>query len=70
MHIDAAYAGSAFICPEFRPLLEGVEVQFGFQTSRSYHLTSGNKRLNENARNHSNLYREVVLFLSTSYISQ
>ncbi|GAA6072437.1 aromatic-L-amino-acid decarboxylase, partial [Tachysurus ichikawai] len=25
MHIDAAYAGSAFICPEFRPLLEGVE---------------------------------------------
>lgn len=26
MHIDAAYAGSAFICPEFRPLLDGVEV--------------------------------------------
>jgi hypothetical protein len=26
MHIDAAYAGSAFICPEFRPLLNGVEV--------------------------------------------
>ncbi|TSL82509.1 Aromatic-L-amino-acid decarboxylase [Bagarius yarrelli] len=25
MHIDAAYAGSAFICPEFRPLLDGVE---------------------------------------------
>ncbi|XP_068591923.1 aromatic-L-amino-acid decarboxylase isoform X1 [Cebidichthys violaceus] len=25
MHIDAAYAGSAFICPEFRPLLNGVE---------------------------------------------
>ena len=28
MHIDAAYAGSAFICPEFRPLLNGVEVRF------------------------------------------
>lgn len=27
MHIDAAYAGSAFICPEFRPLLNGVEVR-------------------------------------------
>lgn len=26
MHVDAAYAGSAFICPEFRPLLNGVEV--------------------------------------------
>jgi len=26
MHIDAAYAGSAFICPEFRPMLNGVEV--------------------------------------------
>ncbi|TRY99205.1 hypothetical protein DNTS_028954 [Danionella cerebrum] len=26
MHIDAAYAGSAFICPEFRPLLDGVEI--------------------------------------------
>lgn len=25
MHIDAAYAGSAFICPEFRSLLNGVE---------------------------------------------
>ena len=26
MHIDAAYAGSAFICPEYRPLLDGAEV--------------------------------------------
>ncbi|KFM81141.1 Aromatic-L-amino-acid decarboxylase, partial [Stegodyphus mimosarum] len=25
LHIDAAYAGSSFICPEFRPLLDGVE---------------------------------------------
>lgn len=24
-HVDAAYAGSAFICPEYRPLLNGVE---------------------------------------------
>nr|XP_002731843.1 PREDICTED: aromatic-L-amino-acid decarboxylase-like [Saccoglossus kowalevskii] len=24
-HVDAAYAGSAFICPEFRYLLEGIE---------------------------------------------
>uniref|UniRef100_A0A0A9WT64 Aromatic-L-amino-acid decarboxylase n=1 Tax=Lygus hesperus TaxID=30085 RepID=A0A0A9WT64_LYGHE len=25
LHIDAAYAGSAFLCPEYRPLMEGVE---------------------------------------------
>ncbi|XP_036086411.1 aromatic-L-amino-acid decarboxylase isoform X1 [Rousettus aegyptiacus] len=25
LHVDAAYAGSAFICPEFRHLLDGVE---------------------------------------------
>ncbi|XP_065332534.1 aromatic-L-amino-acid decarboxylase-like [Cloeon dipterum] len=25
LHVDAAYAGSAFICPEFRPLMKGVE---------------------------------------------
>jgi len=25
MHVDSAYAGSAFICPEFRPLLDGIE---------------------------------------------
>jgi aromatic-L-amino-acid decarboxylase len=30
MHIDAAYAGSAFICPEFRPLLDGVEHAMSF----------------------------------------
>lgn len=33
MHIDAAYAGSAFICPEYRPLLNGVEVS---QSSSSF----------------------------------
>nr|BAM35936.1 dopamine decarboxylase [Lymnaea stagnalis] len=30
MHVDAAYAGSAFICPEFRPLLDGVEHSMSF----------------------------------------
>ena len=25
LHVDAAYAGSAFICPEFRSWLQGVE---------------------------------------------
>lgn len=34
LHIDAAYAGSSFICPEFRHLLNGVEVGvfFTFKT--------------------------------------
>uniref|UniRef100_A0A3Q3DFH1 Aromatic-L-amino-acid decarboxylase n=1 Tax=Hippocampus comes TaxID=109280 RepID=A0A3Q3DFH1_HIPCM len=30
MHVDAAYAGSAFICPEFRPLLNGIEFADSF----------------------------------------
>lgn len=30
LHVDAAYAGSAFICPEFRHLLNGVEVSVLF----------------------------------------
>ena len=30
MHIDAAYAGSAFICPEYRPILNGVELAQSF----------------------------------------
>uniref|UniRef100_A0A2K5R4M7 Aromatic-L-amino-acid decarboxylase n=1 Tax=Cebus imitator TaxID=2715852 RepID=A0A2K5R4M7_CEBIM len=30
LHIDAAYAGSAFICPEFRHLLNGVEFADSF----------------------------------------
>ena len=30
LHIDAAYAGSSFICPEFRPLLDGVEMADSF----------------------------------------
>lgn len=25
VHVDAAYAGSAFICPEYRPLMNGIE---------------------------------------------
>lgn len=30
MHIDAAYAGSAFICPEYRHILNGVEFSDSF----------------------------------------
>ncbi|EDO43392.1 predicted protein [Nematostella vectensis] len=30
MHIDAAYSGPAFMCPEFRPLLDGVEFAESF----------------------------------------
>lgn len=29
LHVDAAYAGNAFICPEFRYLMRGIEVGFG-----------------------------------------
>ncbi|XP_020287711.1 histidine decarboxylase isoform X2 [Pseudomyrmex gracilis] len=36
LHIDAAYAGSAFVCPEFRCWLEGVEFadSFAFNPSK------------------------------------
>ncbi|TGZ66563.1 hypothetical protein CRM22_005273 [Opisthorchis felineus] len=30
LHVDAAYAGAAFICPEFRPLLDGIEHAMSF----------------------------------------
>lgn len=30
LHVDAAYAGSAFICPEYRPILNGVEFAQSF----------------------------------------
>ena len=26
LHVDAAYAGNAFVCPEFRDLMNGLEV--------------------------------------------
>jgi len=36
MHIDAAYAGTAFICPEFRVFMAGVEYasSFAFNPSK------------------------------------
>ena len=30
LHVDAAYVGSAFICPEYRPILNGVELADSF----------------------------------------
>jgi glutamate/tyrosine decarboxylase-like PLP-dependent enzyme len=36
LHIDAAYAGSAFICPEFRGWMKGIEYadSFAFNPSK------------------------------------
>ena len=36
IHVDAAYAGSAFICPEFRHFMNGVELtqSFAFNPSK------------------------------------
>ena len=33
LHVDAAYAGSAFICPEFRDLMNGIEHAMSFNTN-------------------------------------
>ena len=30
LHVDAAYAGSALVCPEFRPLFAGIELADSF----------------------------------------
>lgn len=30
LHVDAAYAGAAFLCPELRRQLEGVEFSHSF----------------------------------------
>ncbi|EEB13798.1 Aromatic-L-amino-acid decarboxylase, putative [Pediculus humanus corporis] len=33
LHVDAAYAGNAFICPELKPLLDGIEYATSFNTN-------------------------------------
>lgn len=33
LHVDAAYAGNAFICPELRPLMHGIEHADSFNTN-------------------------------------
>ncbi|XP_022920893.1 aromatic-L-amino-acid decarboxylase-like [Onthophagus taurus] len=33
LHVDAAYAGSAFICPELKPLMAGIEFADSFNTN-------------------------------------
>ncbi|EFO20782.2 TDC-1 protein [Loa loa] len=33
LHVDGAYGGSAMICPEFRPLMEGIEYAMSFNTN-------------------------------------
>lgn len=32
-HVDAAYAGSSFLCPEFRPLMAGIDYVHSFNTN-------------------------------------
>lgn len=33
LHVDAAYAGNAFICPEFKYLMDGIEYASSFNTN-------------------------------------
>ncbi|KAJ9585154.1 hypothetical protein L9F63_003045 [Diploptera punctata] len=33
LHVDASYGGAAFLCPEFRPLMSGIEYSSSFTTS-------------------------------------
>lgn len=59
MHIDAAYAGSALICPELRPLLEGVELADSFNFNGHKWLLTG--------FNNSLLYVKDPKYLSQSF---
>lgn len=41
LHVDAAYAGSSFICPEMKHLLDGIEYVDSFNTNpNKWMLTS------------------------------
>lgn len=45
IHVDAAYAGASFLCPEYRHFMKGIEVygtEFGFKyiKRRSNYLQS------------------------------
>ena len=33
LHVDGAYAGNAFICPELKPLMQGIEYANSFNTN-------------------------------------
>ena len=33
LHVDAAYAGNAFICPEHKYLMKGIEYAMSFNTN-------------------------------------
>ncbi len=38
LHVDGAYAGSSLVCPEFRPLINGLELVDSFNFKRSKRL--------------------------------
>jgi aromatic-L-amino-acid decarboxylase len=59
LHIDAAYAGSALICPEFRPLIDGVELSDSFNFNGHKWLMTG--------FNNSTLYVKEPQYLMQSF---
>ena len=58
LHVDAAYAGSALICPEFRPLIDGLELTDSFNFNGHKWLLTG--------FNNSLLYVKEPKYLSRS----
>nr|POE49881.1 tyrosine/dopa decarboxylase 3 [Quercus suber] len=61
VHVDAAYAGSACICPEFRHFIDGVEGANSF--SLNAHMCYGVANLRSFMRNHvkmANLFEGLV----------
>ena len=36
LHVDAAYAGNALVCPEFHYLIDGAEVRFTYNSMVVY----------------------------------
>jgi aromatic-L-amino-acid decarboxylase len=46
LHVDAAYAGNSFICPEFQYLMKGIEVRFG--RKKHVYLRKETQNMNDN----------------------
>ena len=54
LHIDAAYAGSAAICPEYRYIIDGVEVKYlVYCYNKNVQISCSNKKIEYNDQNHA-----------------
>ncbi|XP_059478229.1 tyrosine decarboxylase-like [Neocloeon triangulifer] len=73
MHVDGAYAGNAFICEEFRPLMKGIELASSFNTNPNKWLLTNFDCSTMWVRDQFKLTQALVvdpLYLQHSYSAQ